>query len=115
MNGPVQDDEAAGQARAELVRPDLILLDIVMPGIDGFETCRRLKASDQARDIPVIFMTSLTDVHDKLDGFAAGGVDYVTKPIHVQEVMARVHAHLALREARRHLAEQNDRLQQEIS
>lgn len=109
-----QDGEEA-VARAELVRPDLILLDIMMPGIDGFETCRRLKASDQARDIPVIFMTSLTDVHDKLDGFAAGGVDYVTKPIHVQEVMARVHAHLALRDARRHLAEQNERLQQEIS
>ncbi len=69
--------------------PDIILLDVKMPGIDGFETCRRLKAADQTRDIPVIFMTALTDTVEKVKGFEAGAVDYVTKPIEHQEMLAR--------------------------
>src|SRR4051794_13422627 len=71
-------DDAVEQAR--LVMPDLILLDVLVAGVSGFETCRRLKASDLTREIPVIFMTSTTAVHDRLGGFVAGGVDYITKP-----------------------------------
>ena len=61
-------------------RPDIILLDVMMPGMDGFETCRRLKAKPETKDIPVIFMTSLSDTVDKVKGFEVGGVDYVVKP-----------------------------------
>jgi diguanylate cyclase (GGDEF)-like protein len=111
----VAQEGEEGLARAEFVQPDLILLDVMMPGMDGFETCRRLKAGTSTREIPVIFMTSLSETHDKLTGFAAGGVDYVTKPFHLDEVWARVTTHLALRSAQRRLAEQNAQLQQEIA
>jgi diguanylate cyclase (GGDEF)-like protein len=111
----VAQEGEEGLARAEFVQPDLILLDVMMPGMDGFETCRRLKAGASTRDIPVIFMTSLSETHDKLTGFAAGGVDYVTKPFQLDEVWARVTTHLALRSAQRRLAEQNAQLQQEIA
>jgi two-component system sensor histidine kinase/response regulator len=104
-----------GIERAEFVRPDLILLDVMMPGLDGFETCRLLKSSDRTRAIPVIFMTALTDTTDKLAGFAAGAVDYVTKPLNGAEVLARIESHLALYALRRQLAEQNAQLQQEIA
>jgi signal transduction histidine kinase len=104
-----------GIERAEYVQPDLILLDIMMPGIDGFEICRRLKAGDRTRAIPVIFMTALSDTTDKLAGFAAGAVDYVTKPLNGAEVLARIESHLALYALRRQLAEQNAQLQQEIA
>jgi two-component system sensor histidine kinase/response regulator len=102
-------------ARAEYVRPDLILLDVVMPGLDGFETCRRLKALDGTRDIPVIFMTALGDTSDKVAGFAAGAVDYMTKPLDGAEVLARIETHLALYTLRRQLASRNAQLQQEIA
>jgi two-component system sensor histidine kinase/response regulator len=83
--------------RAETAQPDLILLDVLMPpGIDGFETCRRLKAHQTTRDIPVIFMTALSDTVDKVTGFEVGAVDYITKPIQPEEVLARVNAHLAI-------------------
>ncbi|WP_075792433.1 putative bifunctional diguanylate cyclase/phosphodiesterase [Massilia putida] len=111
----VAQEGEEGLARAEFVQPDLILLDVMMPGMDGFETCRRLKASAGTREIPVIFMTSLSETHDKLTGFAAGGVDYVTKPFQLDEVWARITTHLALRSAQRRLAEQNAQLQQEIA
>jgi diguanylate cyclase (GGDEF)-like protein len=111
----VAQEGEEGLARAEFVQPDLILLDVMMPGMDGFETCRRLKASTATRDIPVIFMTALTETPDKLAGFAAGGVDYVTKPFQIDEVWARVTTHLALRSAQKRLAEQNTQLQQEIA
>jgi diguanylate cyclase (GGDEF)-like protein len=111
----VAQEGEEGLARAEFVQPDLILLDVMMPGMDGFETCRRLKASAATRDIPVIFMTALTETPDKLAGFAAGGVDYVTKPFQIDEVWARVTTHLALRSAQKRLAEQNTQLQQEIA
>jgi PAS domain S-box-containing protein len=97
--------------RASLMRPDLILLDVVMPDIDGFETCRRLKATESIQDIPVIFMTCLTDAADKLEGFKAGGVDYITKPFEIGEVIARVTTHLKLREAQNELEEKNAELQ----
>ncbi|MFA6014800.1 MAG: SpoIIE family protein phosphatase [Gallionellaceae bacterium] len=91
--------------RVEVASSDLILLDVMMPGIDGFEVCRRLKAQDHTRDIPVLFMTSLSGTEDKVKGFDAGGVDYVTKPLQVDEVKARVDTHLALHDLKRNLAE----------
>jgi signal transduction histidine kinase len=100
-----------GLQRAALVQPDLILLDAIMPGIDGFEVCRRLKACEPTRDIPVIFMTSLADTQDKLTAFAVGAVDYVVKPLQVEEVMARVNAQLALRAMHRQLAAANRELE----
>ena len=106
-------DEAV--ERADFVRPDLVLLDVVMPGADGFEACRRLKALPGTRDIPVIFMTALAGTDDKLKGFAAGAVDYVAKPIDGAELLARVRTHLALRDLHRQLTEQNASLQREIA
>lgn len=81
---------------ASIASPDLILLDIRMPGLDGFDVCRRLKADNILHDIPVIFLSGLTDKSEKVKAFQAGGVDYVEKPIHREEVLARVHAHLQL-------------------
>lgn len=78
--------------------PDLILLDIMMPGIDGFETCRRIKANEQTADIPIIFMTALSDPIDKVKGLKLGAVDYITKPIQHEEVLARIKVHLQLRQ-----------------
>jgi PAS domain S-box-containing protein len=100
--------------RAGLKTPDLILLDVLMPGMDGFETCRRLKAEESTRDIPVIFMTALGATESKVKGFELGAVDYVTKPIEVEEVLARVRTHLSLHTMRLELEVQNRRLQQEI-
>lgn len=111
----VAQDGEEGLARAEFAQPDLILLDVMMPGIDGFETCRRLKASGRTREIPVIFMTALADTHDKITGFSVGGVDYITKPFQIEEVLARVTTHLVLRSAQKRLAEQNVELQQEVA
>ena len=90
-------------------RPDLVLLDVMMPGLDGFATCRRLKAEPAWQDIPVLFMTALTEVVDKVKGFEAGAVDYITKPLHPQEVLARVRAHLQLRELQQSLADEIER------
>lgn len=81
---------------AQEALPDIILLDVMMPGIDGFETCRRLKADPTTREIPVIFMTALTETHHKVQGFDVGAVDFITKPIQNREVFARVHTHLTL-------------------
>ena len=92
-------DGADGLAKARLGHPDLILLDVMMPDMDGFEVCRRLKQDAETRDIPVIFLTALHEVEDKLKGFQAGGVDYLTKPLQELEVIARVDVHLKLRQA----------------
>ena len=108
-----QDGEEALQ-RACHVQPDLILLDVMMPGIDGFETCRRLKRVPALKDTPVIFMTALSDSADKLTGFRVGGVDYVTKPFEIDEVLARINTHLSLRKMQEQLAEQNLLLQKEV-
>ncbi|MET0010131.1 MAG: response regulator, partial [Candidatus Thiodiazotropha sp. 6PLUC4] len=78
--------------------PDLILLDIKMPGLDGYEVCRRLKADDNTRQIPIIFLSALEDESDKVKGFLAGGVDYITKPFQPEELLARVGVHLRLQE-----------------
>lgn len=85
-----------------------------MPGIDGFETCRRLKANERTHPIPVIFMTALTDPIDKVQGFQAGAVDYVTKPIEHEEVLARVTTHLTLRRLQARLEQQNDELEDRV-
>ncbi|WP_295679175.1 response regulator transcription factor [uncultured Nevskia sp.] len=79
---------------ARLQPPDLILLDAMMPGVDGFETCRRFKADLATRPIPIVFMTGLTDTDHVVRGFQAGGIDYITKPIRPQEVIARIASHL---------------------
>lgn len=90
--------------------PHLILLDILMPGIDGFETCRRLQADERTRDIPVIFMTALTNTEDKVKAFEMGAVDYVTKPLQHEEVLARILTHLRQRNLTRELQAQNRQL-----
>lgn len=94
-------------------QPDIILLDVVLPGIDGFEICRRLKTDEITKDIPVIFITSLTEGIDKVRGFDAGGVDYITKPHHFGEMFARLNTHLTIRKQQKQLQEQNLRLQKQ--
>ena len=94
--------------------PELILLDIRLPDVDGFEVCRRLKEAHRTQDISVIFISGLDEVVDKIKGFAAGGVDYITKPFQTEEVLARVKTHLALRRLQGQVEAQNERLEQEI-
>lgn len=91
--------------------PDLILLDITMPEMDGYEVCAALKAQPELADIPVIFISALSDSDDKVRAFAAGGVDYIGKPFKTEEVLARVRTHLNLRRLQRELAERNEQLQ----
>ena len=85
--------------------PDLALLDILMPGMDGFEVCRRLKSHPDTRNLPVIFISALSDTKEKLQGFEQGGVDYVTKPYQREELLARVRTHLEIDRLRNHLEE----------
>ncbi len=96
------------------IAPDLILLDIRMPGIDGYEVCERLKANPLTQEIPVIFISAMADSLDKVKGFDLGGVDYVTKPFQTEEVLARIEHQLSLRSLQKRLEEQNIRLQQEL-
>ena len=93
----IAEDGSEALANVERFTPELILLDVMMPGLDGFETCRRLKANERSRDIPVLFMTALSSTEDKLRGFEAGAVDYVTKPLQNEEVLARIRTHLTIR------------------
>lgn len=95
--------------------PDLILLDINMPGIDGYEFCRRLKSDEQSKAIPVIFISALSDVEDKLRAFSLGGVDYITKPLQVEEVLVRIDTHLKIQSLNRSLSERNEALQSSIN
>jgi two-component system, NtrC family, sensor kinase len=95
--------------------PDLILLDIHMPEMDGFEVCRCLKADEALKDIPVVFISALTETRDKIQAFDAGGVDYITKPFQVEEVLARVRTHLELRRYRRELKRKNKRLKKTVN
>jgi diguanylate cyclase (GGDEF)-like protein/PAS domain S-box-containing protein len=101
--------------RVRFAKPDLVLLDVMMPDMDGFETCRRLKANADSRDIPVIFMTALTDVDSKVKAFASGGVDYVSKPFQIEELIARVRTHLSLRGAQLELMAQKFDLEVEVA
>ena len=96
------------------VPPDLILLDINMPKMNGYDVCSALKASDATREIPVIFISALGEVWDKVKGFSVGGVDYITKPFQLKEVLARIETHLTIRNLQMQLQEQNMRLRQEV-
>lgn len=95
--------------------PDLILLDIRMPGLDGFAAAKILKADPRTRDIPIIFISAMDDMSSKLQAFEIGGVDYITKPFHHREVLARVRTHLALRGLRGELERANARLVQQVA
>jgi diguanylate cyclase (GGDEF)-like protein len=99
---------------AEAAKPDLILLDIMMPNIDGYEVCQRLKANDQTCDIPVIFLSALDEVLDKVKAFSVGGVDYITKPFQLEEVLARIQTHLSLRFAQKEISQLNAELEQRV-
>ena len=95
--------------------PDLILLDIMMPGMDGYDVCRQLKADPRTRDVPVIFLTAKAEVEDEQKGFEAGAVDYITKPISAPIVMARVRTHLTLKAAADFLKDKNEYLEVEVA
>lgn len=95
-------------------QPDIILLDVVMPGMDGFETCRRLKENELTRDIPVIFMSARSGTTDKVKGFELGAVDYITKPLQHEEVQARVTTHLTIRNLQRELQQTNRELEERM-
>jgi PAS domain S-box-containing protein len=110
----VAEDGMSGFNRALFARPDLILLDVLMPGMDGYETCQLLKSDDRTREIPVIFMTALAETEHKVRGFEAGAVDYITKPFQREEVLARVGVHLRIRELARRLTEANELLERRV-
>lgn len=99
---------------AETAQPDIILLDVMMPGLDGFETCRQLKLNPLTRAIPVIFMTALSEISAKVRGFDVGGVDYITKPAQPAEVLARVRIHLTLQNLQRQLQDQATRWETQV-
>ncbi|NMG77219.1 sigma-54-dependent transcriptional regulator [Aromatoleum diolicum] len=103
-----------GLEKARATVPDLVLLDVMMPDMDGFAVCERLKAAPATRELPIIFLTALNETTDKVRAFSAGGVDYVTKPFEPRELLARVGAHVALRQAGIELERQNRRLREEI-
>lgn len=103
-----------GLRGAAAAPPDLILLDVNMPEMNGYEVCQKLKANELTREIPVIFISALGDVLDKVRAFAVGGVDYITKPFQVEEVLARIENHLTIRQLQTQLQQQNAQLQQEI-
>ena len=111
---PVPDGHLA-LAAAHAKPPDLILLDIRMPGLDGYQVCERLKAKSATKDIPIIFISALDAVQDKLKAFTAGGVDYVTKPFHIEEVLARVQTHLSMRRLQAQLEGANQKMAQELA
>ncbi|NJQ98043.1 MAG: response regulator, partial [Hydrococcus sp. CSU_1_8] len=99
---------------AQSVPPDLILLDVKMPDMDGYEVCQKLKTHIVTSDIPVIFLSALDDVVDKVKGFEVGGVDYVTKPFKVEEVLARINNHLALQNAKAEIRALNAELENRV-
>jgi DNA-binding response OmpR family regulator len=94
--------------------PDLILLDILMPGMDGYEVCQRLKADENTRNVPVIFISALGETMDKIKAFNVGGIDYVTKPFQIEEIVVRVKTHLTIRNLQKELEEANCELEHQI-
>jgi len=108
-------DGESGLEKARYVKPGLILLDVLMPGINGFEICNQLKKDASTKDIPVIFITALAATNEKIKGFEAGGIDFITKPFQQGEVLARVRSQLSIREMQIKLKKKNDRLKAEIS
>ena len=110
----IEMDGKTGIEQAQDNSPDLILLDIMMPGINGFETCKQLKANHQTQDIPIIFMTALSDIENKVKGLQAGAVDYITKPFQREEVLARIQLHLKLQQVNLELQQQKQQLEQKV-
>jgi len=94
-------------------QPDLILLDVMMEKMDGYEVCMHLKEDDSTKDIPIIFLTALTEVEHKVKGFEVGGIDYITKPFQAEEVLAHVETHLTLRKMQKQLEKANLKLQRQ--
>mgnify|MGYP000856637241 FL=1 len=111
---PALNGDTALRAAASTL-PDLILLDIRMPGMDGFETCRQLKARPETRDIPVIFISALQEMDDKVQAFKAGGIDYIVKPFQGEEVLTRARTHIELGRARRALERSNEHLEELVA
>ena len=99
--------------QVEIMQPDLILLDVMMPGMNGFEACEKLKANPNTANIPVIFVTAVSDTEHKVKSFSYGAVDYICKPIQQAEVLARVHTHLALSRLNKELEQKNQQLSQQ--
>jgi signal transduction histidine kinase len=110
----VATDGESAIEQAEYAHPDLILLDVMMPGIDGFETCQILKGNSITQEIPIIFMTALSETVDKVKGLSLGAVDYITKPFQPEEVIARINIHLKLRLLTQQLANQNLELEKRV-
>ena len=102
-------------AAAKAKPPDLILLDIRMPEMNGFQVCEELKSEASTKDIPIIFISALDAIQDKVKAFTIGGVDYITKPFHVEEVLARVENHLAIRRLQTQLETANTKMAQELA
>jgi len=114
FNGYEVQTASSGESalkRVQESRPDLILMDILMSGINGYEVCTRLKAEESTRDIPVIFVSSMTDIDSKVTGFKVGGVDYINKPYQYAEVLVRINTHITLQCLRKGLEEQNAELE----
>jgi len=111
----VAPDGESALEQAQYAAPDLVLLDVMMPGIDGFETCRRLRKLPILQKTPVIFMTALSDAQDKVRAFGSGADDYVTKPFQQEEVLARVRTHLARRELETQLENVNRELENRVA
>lgn len=110
----VANSGEAGLRAANAISPDLILLDVMMPEMDGYQTCEALKQNPTTRDIPVIFISALNQLESKMRGFTLGGADYITKPFQVEEVLARVHTHLSLRSLQRQLEQANEALHKQV-
>jgi PleD family two-component response regulator len=113
MVRPALNGEIAIKA-ANVSPPDLILLDIRMPGTNGYEVCKQLKSEEKTRGIPVIFISALNELDDKIKAFSLGGVDYITKPFQAEEVLARIKTHLTLRGLQKSLEEKNAQLQKAL-
>lgn len=105
---------ARALASVEAETPDLVLLDIRMPEMDGYQVCQRLKEMPQGGNLPILFISALDDVEEKMKAFAMGGLDYITKPFQLEEVLARVETHLSLRRLQRTLQEANERMEREL-
>lgn len=111
----VAEDSESGIFRADYAKPDIILLDILLPGIDGYETCRRIKKNHNTKDIPIIFISALTEVDHKIKAFKTGAVDYITKPFQREEVLARVNVHLKINELSAQLQRSNEKLENKVA
>lgn len=110
----VAEDGETAIKRADYAHPDLILLDIMMPGLDGYETCRRLKSQKSTHNIPVIFMTALAETGHKVQGLEVGAVDYITKPFQQEELLARISVHLQIQDLTKKLLEANENLEKRV-